>query len=223
MHQALHGLLQVSDTAFPTGSFSHSLGLEALHEAGELADAADLADAVGLSLESQATSDCVALRATYGEESPGGLAYIDRLLSATKLAREARSASLATGRRFLASVRALGVESPRLAALGVATREDGPNLAVAHGAAAPALGVEVEEALYAYLYSGAASLVSAGQKLVPLGGSDAQRVLYGLREETERAAARSAGLGVETLYAFAPELDVRSMQHERQRVRLYMS
>jgi urease accessory protein len=165
----------------------------------------------------------VALRAAYDEDSTAGLVYIDRLLSATKLARESRSASTATGRRFLANVVALGVESPRLAALGTATREEGLNLAVAYGVAAPALGIGVEEALYAYLYSGAASLVSAGQKLVSLGGSAAQRVLYGLGAEIERAVERSAGFGVEALYAFAPELDVRSMQHERQRVRLYMS
>jgi urease accessory protein len=59
-------LLQISDSAFPTGSFSHSMGLEAFAEAGELTSAEDLRRLVGLYLRAMATSDCVALRASWG-------------------------------------------------------------------------------------------------------------------------------------------------------------
>jgi urease accessory protein UreF len=118
---------------------------------------------------------------------------VDRLLSATKLSRELRAASSSTGRRFLTSV------------------------------AAPVLGFGVEEALRAYLYSGVASLVAAGQKLVPLGGNVAQRCLFELLGGIQAAVVRSAGLEVEEMRAFAPTVDARSMLHERQRTRLYIS
>jgi urease accessory protein len=39
---ALLRLLQLSDTAFPTGSFAHSMGLEAFAGAGRLRSAEDL-------------------------------------------------------------------------------------------------------------------------------------------------------------------------------------
>ena len=111
MHpQPLLSLLQVSDSAFPTGAFAHSMGLEAFYDAGELRDAGDLRRFVELSLDSMATSDCVALGAAYTMDSVEELIRIDRLLAATKLTRELREASIATGRRFLASVEALGVE-----------------------------------------------------------------------------------------------------------------
>ena len=79
------------------------------------------------------------------------------------------------------------------------------------------------ETLHAYLYAAVSSLVAAGQKLIPLGGNVAQRVLYGLGDEIAAAAERSALLDVDDMYAFAPTIDVRSMLHERQRTRLYIS
>lgn len=217
-------LLQISDSAFPTGSFSHSMALEAFAEAGELRDAGDLERVVGLHLSALATSDCVALRACYGaglEE----LFRVDGLLTATKLPRELRAASASTGRRFLLSVAALGVEGTTLAAFTEAVREGASpgNLAVGHGVAAPALGLGLDEALRGYLYAAASSLVAAGQKLIPLGGSSAQRVLFGLADEVERAVEVGATLEADGMYAFAPTIDARSMTHERQRTRLYIS
>lgn len=221
---ALLRLLQVSDSAFPTGSFSHSMALEAFYEAGELRDAEDLKRVVGLHLSTLATSDCVALRASYGAELEE-LLRVDRLLSATKLARELRQASASTGKRFLLGVAALGVEGGTPGELLEAVRDGASpgNLAVGYGVAAPALGLGLDEVLHAYLYAGAASLVAAGQKLVPLGGSVAQRVLFGLGDGIGQAVEASAPMEVEGMYAFAPVIDARSMLHERQRTRLYIS
>ncbi len=221
---ALLRLLQLSDTAFPTGSFAHSMGLEAFVGAGRLRSVEDLERLAGIYLNSLSTSDCVALRAAYAARLDEVI-EIDRLLSATKLTRELRSASTATGGRFLASVAALGVEGPVLEDYTRAVRGDEApgNMAVGYGVAAPALRLGVEEALLSYLYAAASSLVAAGQKLIPLGGSAAQRVLYRLDGEITRAVERSEKVALEDMYAFAPEVDARSMLHERQRVRLYIS
>jgi urease accessory protein len=225
MRSPLLRLLQISDSAFPTGAFSHSMGLEAFAEAGELKDAGDLAHLVKLHLSAIATSDCVALRAAHGEPSIERLLYVDRLLTATRPARELRAASSSTGKRFLLSVVALGVEGETLRGFAEAVRSGASpgNLAVGYGVVAPALGIGAEEALQAYLYASVASLVAAGQKLVPLGGSAAQRVLYELGEEIDNAAEISGNVEVEDMHAFAPTVDVRSMMHERQRTRLYVS
>lgn len=223
--RALLRLLQISDSAFPTGSFSHSMSLEAFHEAGELRDAEDLKRVVGMHLRAMSTSDCVALRAAFGEEDLESLIHADRQLAATKLTRELRAASASTGRRFLLSVAALGVEDATLGAFTEAARSGATpgNLAAGYGVAAPALGVEVGEALRVFLFASAAALVAAGQKVIPLGGSAAQRVLFGLHAEIESAVAMGEGVGIGEMHAFAPEVDVRSMHHERQRTRLYIS
>lgn len=217
-------LLQVSDAAFPTGSFSHSVGLEAFFAAGELNGAEDLRRLAGLYLNAWATSDCVALRASYEAELEE-LFRVDRLLSATKLARESRAASAVTGKRFLMSVAALGAESSVLDAFVDAVRSGKTpgNLAVGYGVAAPALGLGSEAALLSYFYASVSSLVAAGQKLIPLGGNTAQRVFYELSGEIIDAVKAGERIKIEDVYAFAPTIDVRSMLHERQRVRLYIS
>jgi urease accessory protein len=222
--QSLLRLLQISDTAFPTGSFSHSMALEAFVEAGDLRDANDLGRLIALHLSAQATSDCVALRAAFGTELED-LIRIDQLLSATKLTRELRAASSSTGKRFLLSVAALGVKDNVLRAFTDAVRDRATpgNLAVGYGVAAPALGFTLEETLHAYLYATVASLVAAGQKSIPLGGSAARRALYESAEEILDAVDISKTLEVEDMYAFSPTIDLRSMQHERQRTRLYIS
>ena len=164
MHpRALLRLLQLSDTAFPTGSFSHSMALEAFAEAGELRDAQDLTRVIRLHLSALATSDCVALRAAHGENSLESLFHADRLLLATKLTRELRAASTSTGKRFFLSVAALGVEDPLLDAFTDAVRAGASpgNLAVGYGVVAPGLGVE--ETLHAYLYATVASLPGAAR------------------------------------------------------------
>lgn len=223
--RALLSMLQVSDSAFPNGAFAHSMGLEAFYTAGELSDVDDLRRFVKLSLRSLATSDCVALRVAYAADSVEELGSLDLLLAATKLTRELREASAATGRRFLASVEALGVEGGSLGEFADSVRggRSPGNLAVGFGVATLALGLELFDALHAYLYSVAASLVAAGQKLIPLGGNTAQRVLYGLQRELVDAVSMSKGVEIDEMRAFAPTIDVRSMLHERQRVRLYIS
>jgi urease accessory protein len=201
------------------------MGLEAFAEAGELKDAEDLDRVVKLYLSVLATSDCVALRAAHGEENLEMLFRVDRLLAATKLTRELRSASASTGKRFLISVVAMGVEDATLAAFTDSAQSGKTlgNMAVAYGAAAPVLGVGINETLHAYLYASIASLVAAGQKTIPLGGSVAQRVLFELHGEMEDAVMKSGEIGIEEMYAFAPEIDLCSMRHERQRTRLYIS
>lgn len=222
--RALLCLLQISDSAFPTGAFSHLMGLEAFAKAGELKDAEDLERVVKLYLSTLATSDCVALRASHGA-GMDALIHIDRLFSATKVTRELRAASASTGRRFLISVAALGVGGEALAAFTEDARSGATpgNLAVGYGVAAPVLDLCLEETLHAYLYASVASLVAAGQKTIPFGGSTAQRILFDLHGEMEDAATKSGEFGIEKMHAFAPEIDVRSMRHERQRTRLYIS
>lgn len=217
-------LLQISDSAFPTGSFAHSMGLEAFSDAGELRDAEDLRYFVGFHLAAMATSDCVAHRASYVADLDEVL-RVDRLLTATKLTRELRVASAATGKRFLLSVAALGFDGEALRALTDAVREGVTpgNLAIGYAVTGAALGLALEATLHAYLYASVASLVSAGQKLIPLGGSAAQRVLYEMGEGIFRAARTSEDMEVDDMHAFSPTIDVRSMMHERQRTRLYIS
>ncbi|MCP9489923.1 MAG: hypothetical protein MSC31_08615 [Solirubrobacteraceae bacterium MAG38_C4-C5] len=225
MRAGLLPLLQLSDSAFPTGAFSHSLGLETLVAGGTVRDGATLEAAIVDHLGAMATSDLATLRGVAEAESVERVVALDRTLGATKLAREARGASAAIGRSLLDGATALELPDPGPAQYRALVRAgDAPgHHAVAYGVVGTALDLPVEDGVTAFAYAACASLVAAGQKLVPLGQREAQRILLALHAPIATAMELSGAVDPTDPYAFAPVQEVAAMAHERQRTRLYIS
>jgi urease accessory protein len=222
---SLLALLQLSDSAFPTGSFSHSLGLEALVAAGVACDEATLEATIADYLGALSTSDCAALRGAAQAGSLERVVTLDRALAATKLARESRAASAAIGASLLATVGALRIDDALLAAYR-ATARDGTapgSHAIVYGLVVRALGIDVREAVTAYVYATAAGLTAAGQRLLPLGQRATQSILFRLHDRIAGAVEASVAIDPAEPFAFAPVAEIASMAHERQQPRLYIS
>ena len=222
-------LLQLADTAFPTGAFAHSLGLEGAHAAGDLRDERDLRRTLRRQLDGMATGDLPVCLAAHAATGAGGqplatLVDLDRELDATRPTRETREAARATGERFLLAATAL-VADPLLAALrrAVDARTTPGTLPVAWGAAGAAIGADGDATAQALAFSSLAALAAAGQRLIPLGGVATQAALADAADAIPDAVARAATVDPAEPCSFVPELDVRSAQHERQRVRLFIS
>jgi urease accessory protein len=245
-------LLHLADTAFPTGAFAHSLGLEGAHAAGALRDEQDLHRALRRQLDGLATSDLASCRAAHAracragdertprpapaddgdpasvhhvtDEAIADLAALDRELDATRPTRETREAARATGERFLLAATVV-VDDPLLHALrdAVARRALPGTLPVAWGVAGAAIGADAEATGQALAFSSLAALAAAGQRLIPLGGVATQAVLARAADAIPAALERAAAIDPLEPCSFVPELDVRSAQHERQRVRLFIS
>lgn len=79
-----------------------------------------------------------------------------------------------------------------------------------------------KEALTAFYFSTAAGIITNAVKLVPLGQIQGQEILFKIQDEIEEWVNQTAldrGLvGISNV-----GFDLRSMQHERLRSRLYMS
>ena len=225
---ALLYLLQVAGGSFPTGSFSHSHGLETLIQDGRITDADDLAGIARLWLRyNVATSEggavAVAFRATRGNNLTM-LAELDEVLTALKLTRETREASIKVGNAFLRTVSTTfgwdGVDRYRRA---TAEGRCAGHYATAFGVAAADAGVPATEALPAFLHSALYGVVTVAARIMPLGQLDAQRVLAGSRPQIIDCAETAVVLGVDDLSAPATALDIASMRHERLYSRLCMS
>jgi urease accessory protein len=225
---ALLYLLQVANGSFPIGSFSHSYGLETLVQEGRVTDARDLADFARLWLRyGVATSDGgavgIGLRAA-GENDLTKLAELDEALTALKLTRETREASIKIGRAFLRTVSStFGWE--RIARYHRATAEGRcvGHYATAFGVAAADAGVSATEALLAFFHSALYGILGVATRLVPLGQLDAQRVLAGSWPQIVECAKVASAFDLGDLAVSATFLDIASMRHERLYSRLCMS
>ena len=225
-------LLQLSDTALPIGALNHSFGFETL--------AAE---------ESLSTDGLEAFLPEYLREIGWfeihfcGAAYrlgivgrdrfpIEQWLnlnvefSAFKLARESRSAGATLGRRFLRLVNGL-VESPVLVAALAAAQATETDIhhCAAFGLAGAALGIDEESTLLAYGHQSLANLISACQRLLPLGQTQATRMLWALKPLLAELVRRAQenDFGVDKVACFAPLIEVGSMRHPTLPTRLFIS
>jgi len=225
-------LLQLSDTALPIGLLNHSFGLENL--AVEESLSSDGLEAFLFEyLEEIGSFENYFCGAAYRL----GIAGRDRFpveqwldlnsqFSAFKLARESRSASATLGRRFLRLVNGL-VESPILAAAVAAAQETETDIhhCTAFGLAGTALGIDEESTLLAYSHQSLANLISACQRLLPLGQTQATRMLWELKPflvELVRRAQEN-DFDVDEAACFAPLIEVSSMRHPTLPTRLFIS
>jgi len=221
----LPSLLQTSDALFPTGAYAHSLGFE------EFARLANVRDETGLRtyvdehlLPALAGQELPYLRFAYAAASPLALCEIDREISAWKLARETREASIQIGRRRLAALRVVNSNSnyARFSDAIVRGEAQGHHLTVCAVQAAVE-AFPLDAALAAYFYQTVGGVCGAAMKIIRIGQDGCQRVL---RHSLAAADATIRGsLTVERDDAgwFDPMLEIASMRHEFANERLFIS
>lgn len=232
--QGLLQLLQLADSALPIGSASHSFGLETLTAEGNL-DVAQLETFLydymqeAGSLESAFCRSAYRLAAFSDTEFAAHWLALNARLSAMKTARESRTASATLGRRLLQLVWGLE-EHPRLQkALQIAKDHKADiHHSIAFGLVSGTLEIDETTAILAYLQQSLMSQVSAFQRLLPLGQSQASRIIWRLKPTLIALARQSeptpaSATASENTAVFTPLTDVGSMRHPNLPTRLFIS
>lgn len=230
-------LLHLADSALPIGALAHSFGLETLAAEGLLV-ASNLQSFLQGWLAETGTLEAVFCRESF--RLAGGSAEtmsrerwleINYMLSARKTARESRIGSLTLGRNFLSIVMAIE-DLPSLGQLLSLNEQDkhDPELrrgaahyCLAFGLVAGLLGFDERRTLLTYLHQSVASMVSGCQRLLPLGQTQAARILWNLKPLIVEAAALSSAYGCQDVFSFMPLLDWGAMEHPALSTRLFVS
>jgi len=149
---------------------------------------------------------------------------LNERLSAMKPARENRAGSAALGKNFLTALAALGDFGAVREALR-ASKEAGELIhhSVAFGLASAVFDVAEDRAVLAYLHQSTASLISACQRLLPLGQSAATKILWELKPAMIETVARSLACALDDACCFTPVLEWGAMEHPALTTRLFIS
>lgn len=172
-------MLQHADTAFPSGGFAFSNGVEGLAGLGRPMTPIDLANALAASLRHRwAGADRVALISAFrAHDNDDVLAKADAAYEAATLAEPMRAGSKRNGQSLLAAHARLG--TPGAEHLRTRLREGQlhGHLPVVQGALWRALGITEREAALMSGYQAASSMTAAAVRLGQIGAIEAQRSL----------------------------------------------
>ena len=223
--------LQLADSAFPSGRYTLSHGLESFAQSGALPSPRTrsltnlLSDALRFGV---APSDGVALACAHRAVGPDGcvdlsaIARVDQRLSAVKLAREGREASMRTGRALLrTAVDALGMALLLDYTELVDAGGSPGNHAVVLGVMCAGFDVPRVDAVAGELYAFSAGWVAAAVRLGLIDHRAAQRMLRRMHTVIADAASAAVERDVTEISSCTPALDVMAMRHEEADVRVF--
>lgn len=216
-------MLQLTDSAFPTGAFAHSGGLEAAWQTGEISNRLDLTAFLNASLSQIATGTAPFVAAMASDRSR--FAELDEFCDAVLTNAVANQASRSQGQALLAAAtRVFSV--PVLQEIEQTNRREhrACHLAVAFGAVYAALGMDAPAAVGSFLFISLRGLVSAAVRLGILGPIEGQAVHFELSAEIPRwRDACLAVTDITDVVQNAPLLDFYQSLQQRLYSRLFIS
>jgi urease accessory protein len=213
-------LWQLIDSAFPSGGFAHSWGLEASYQAGEVRSDAALKRYLRDTLWQTGRGVLPLLGAAHRE--PSRFDELDALCDTFLTNAVANRASRQQGRAWLASCARIW-PGPELARLDACARRGLGHYAPAAGAAMRALQVPLESAQQLALYGAARGVLAAAIRLGIAGPFRAQQLQHECDADLHAVMESCGNLDLDALAQTAPIADLLQSTHDRLYSRLFQS
>ena len=214
-------LWQLADSAFPTGGFAHSFGLESAWQQGEV-NAASLARFVRDAIAQAGRGGVPFVLAAH--DDPDALPAIDGRCDAFLRNPVANRASRVQGRAWIGTIER-SFPRPEVRALcdDVRARPMARHYAPLVGAALRTLDVDRQAAARLFLFGVCRGTLSAAVRLGIVGTTDAQRLLAERADDLDRTLASSVTLSVDEAAQTSPLADLWQASHDRLYSRLFQS
>ncbi|HEV7298778.1 MAG TPA: urease accessory UreF family protein [Tepidisphaeraceae bacterium] len=211
---------QLIDSAFPAGGLSHSAGLEAAWQAGEVGQ--DVRAFVRTHVAQQGLAMGPWVLAAHRE--PTAFATLDRACDAMLTNHVANRASRSQGRAMLSAVgRVFGAKSFVPLVANTAAVDQPAHQAPVFGAIGAGLGVADEVIARAFLFVSMRSVISAAVRVGIVGPFEGQTIQHELADHLEAVAQGVIRRPTDAACHTAPVLEVTGAMQDRLYSRLFVS
>ena len=228
MTNSLLDLLQICDSNFPSGAFSHSFGLETYIQEGKVINKDTFSLAIKQYVATQFVyTDGLACRLAYEaiqQKDFSKVWQIDQELFALVRAKETREGNKRIGRQLVRVMNELyHIDLLKSYEAKIKAKELHGHSAIVFAIVCEGLYVDLTTALSVYLFASTSTLVQNGVRGIPLGQTDGQKILRELQPVTAETVEKIMNLTEDDFGAGALGLEIAQMMHEQLSVRLFMS
>ncbi len=213
-------LMQLSDSFFPSGSFTLSHGLEAMVQTDQISSAQDIEAFLHLLLHNKVgCSDLIALIHAYRASTNNDLEEVrraDAYLYAQTLIQTTREAQRRSGQALLLVARSTWNDPQLVAFQEEIDVNQTPGL---HPIVFAMVGRTIElsesDTSFAFLHNFVTGIVGAAIRLGVLGHLGAQSILCKMAAEMDAIVFQSRSLSLDDMWSGTPAIDIAQMSHHR--------
>jgi len=228
MEQEL-GVMQLSDSFFPTGIFATSNGLEFLFTEKKIQGMTDLIEMIRTNIIQQiGPSDCVALANAFDSASKHDfdkVCEVDNIVFATKLIKEIRNASVRSGVQLIKCVSEFVKDDEILNQYknNIIKNKSYGIFPVAFAICCNALKIKKEKSMMMFLYGFTVGIVGAALRLGLIHHFEGQKIIHSIKPIISKTVKEYSNKSLFEIWQFTPQIDIVQMSHEKMDSKMFIT
>jgi len=223
------GMMQLSDSFFPTGMFATSNGLEFLFTEKKIHGLEDIANIIKTNIVQQiGPSDCVALVNAFDSANKNNfdeIIEIDAIVFATKAIKEIREASVRSGIQLIKCVSEFVSENEILNQYKDSITKNKVHgvFPVAFAICCNGLKIKKEKSMMIMMYGFTVSIVGAALRLGLIQHFEAQKIIHMIKPIISQTVKEHSNKSLSEMWQFAPQTDIIQMSHEKMNSKMFIT
>ncbi len=223
------GVMQLSDSFFPTGIFATSNGLEFLFTGKKIQGITDLVKMIRVSINQQiGPSDCIALANVIDSADKNELDKVmeaDKIVFSTKPVKEIRNASVRSGVQLIKCVSEFVKDNKILNQYkdNITKNNAYGVFPVAFGVCCNALKINKEKSMAMMLYGFTVGMVGAALRLGIIQHFEGQKIIHSIKPIISQTIKEYSNKSLLEMWQFAPQVDIVQMSHEKMDSKMFIT
>jgi len=223
------GVMQLSDSFFPTGIFATSNGLEFLFTEKKIQGMTDLIEMIRINIIQQiGPSDCVALANAFDSANKHDFNKVietDSIVFATKSIKEIRNASVRSGIQLIKCVSEFVKDDEILNQYknNITKNKAHGIFPVAFAISCNALKIKKEKSMMMLLYGFTVGVVGAALRLGLIQHFEGQKIIHRIKPIISQTIKEYSNKSLFEMWQFAPQVDIVQMSHEKMDSKMFIT